>query len=176
MHALDLMRAAENIFVEFGGHAAAGGFTAIPTEIFFLEERLVTAYERVTANATLVDDLSSHADAVVTPDEITESLLRHVERLAPFGQMNPKPVFLLRDVVAREITHFGKSEEHLKIKIASERGRTLDAVTFFAKGALARTAAALASHTPVHLLAHLERDTFSRGNPVRLRLLDIRVV
>ena len=28
----------------------------------------------------------------------------------------------------------------------------------------------------VNLLAHLERDTFSRGNPVRLRLLDIKLI
>ena len=34
----------------------------------------------------------------------------------------------------------------------------------------------LAPGSRIHLLAHLERDTFSRGSPVRMRLLDIRLV
>jgi len=176
VHALELMRAAENIFVEFGGHAAAGGFTAIDSEIFYLEDRLVEAYERLMKDTTLDDDLSSRADMLVTPDEITSAFLLHLEKLAPFGQLNPKPVFLLRDVSLREITHFGKASEHLKIKVATERGHTLDAVTFFVKGPIARTAASLSPDSRVHLLAHLERDTFSRGTPVRLRLLNIRAV
>lgn len=174
VHALELMRAAENIFEDFGGHAAAGGFTAIDTEIFYLEDRLVAAYERVRAGVATEDDLSSHADTLLTPEEVTATLLAHVEKLAPFGQENPKPVFLLRDVPLREVTHFGKSNEHLKIRIATENGRTLDAVTFFVKGNIARIAAALTPDSRANLLAHLERDTFSRGTPVRLRLLDIR--
>lgn len=176
VHALELMRAAENIFVEFGGHSAAGGFTAIDTEIFYLEDRLVEAHARVTEGVVGEDDLSSHADMIITPEEVTPTLLTHIEKLAPFGQMNPKPVFLLRSVSLREITRFGKAEEHLKIKVATERGHTLDAVTFFVKGAIARTAASLTPDSRAHLLAHLERDTFSRGTPVRLRLLNIRAV
>ena len=170
------MGATENTFVEFGGHAAAGGFTVRDDAIFFLEDKLVEAYERLDKKE-VEEDLSQHADAVITPEEASESFLKKIERLAPFGQQNSKPVFLLRDAVVREISHFGKSEEHLKLKISSQEGNgNIEAVTFFAKGALARTVADLGKNNPVHLLAHLERDTFSRGNPVRLRLIDIRLV
>lgn len=176
-HIMELMRATEQTFEQFGGHAKAGGFTVRDTEVFFLEDRLVEAYAKLIVGETAVDDLSPHADAVVTPEEITVSLLRSVEKLSPFGIGNPKPVFLLRDVSLREISRFGKAQEHLKIKIdVDDESKTIDAVTFFVKGALARIASTLARGSRVHLLAHLERDTFSRENPVRLRLLDIRVV
>ena len=116
-----------------------------------------------------------HADVVITVEEATESFLKKIERLAPFGMQNSKPVFLFRDVVIHEISHFGKGKEHLKLKIGSaESGRALDAVTFFAKGAMMRTIEKCAPGSQVHLLAHIERDTFSRGNPVRLRLLAIK--
>jgi hypothetical protein len=119
----------------------------------------------------------ARADAAITPEEATHAFLKKVEKLAPFGQDNPKPVFLLRDLALREISRFGKAEEHLKLKIEVNEGNgTIDAVTFFVKGATARVAGTLVSGSRIHLLAHLERDTFSRGNPVRLRLLDIRVV
>jgi single-stranded-DNA-specific exonuclease len=177
-HILELMRGAEKAFVEFGGHAAAGGFTVQDTEVFFLEDRLVEAHERILNGATTIDDLAIRADAHVLPEEATSAFLLKVERLAPFGQQNAKPVFLLREVMVREISRFGKGKEHLKLKIHSVDGAgcDIDAVTFFVKVPLARIAETLTAGGRVNLLAHLERDTFSRGNPVRLRLLDIRVV
>ncbi len=174
VHALELMAAAEGVFEEFGGHAAAGGFSAIETEIFFLEDRLVAAFEKlVTGNAA--DNLAFHADAVITPNEVSLHFLKQVERLSPFGMKNPKPLFLLRDVVIREVARFGKGNEHLKLKIAVDEGsRCVEAVMFFAKGAVARTITELVPDAHVNLIGHLERDTFSRTKPVRLRLLNLK--
>lgn len=177
VHILELMRATENTFVEFGGHAAAGGFTVQDTEVFFLEDRLVEAHTKLARAGIEAEDLSMHADAEIIPEEATPSFLTKVERLAPFGMQNPKPVFLLRNVSVRAVSRFGKGEEHLKLSVASnEENGSVDAVVFFAKGAIARTASNLGKGSRVNMLAHLERDTFSRGNPVRLRLLDIRAV
>ncbi len=88
---------------------------------------------------------------------------------------NPKPVFLIRDALIEKIAPFGKAGEHLKITLARERG-SLEAVTFFAKGVLTKSVSTLAPGARAHLLAHIERDTFSRTNPVRLRLLNIKHV
>ncbi|MDP1689988.1 MAG: single-stranded-DNA-specific exonuclease RecJ [bacterium] len=174
---MELLRTTENMFSQFGGHAAAGGFTVLDTEVFFLEDRLAEAYARLLDGETLEDELAMRADAVIAPEEATHAFLKKVERLAPFGMGNDKPVFLLSEVAVREISRFGKGEEHLKLKIeVNEGNESIDAVTFFVKGAIARIAGELARGSRVNLLAHLERDTFSRGNPVRLRLLDIRAV
>lgn len=174
-HALDLMRAAENTFADFGGHAAAGGFTVLDDAVFFLEDKLVEAHARLETKES--DLLAAHADAVLAPEDATHTLLKKIERLAPYGMQNPKPVFLLREIVVRDISRFGKSEEHLKLKIDTNEGRgSIDAVTFFVKGAIARAAEALTQGSRANMLVHLERDTFARGNPVRLRLLDIRLV
>jgi len=174
-HALELMRATIDTFADFGGHAAAGGFTVLDDAIFFLEDRLVEAHARLETREE--DSLANHADAVITPEEATHAFLKRVEKLAPFGMENPKPVFLLREAAIHDVTRFGKAEEHLKLKIEMEEGQSsVDAVTFFVKGAIARTADALTKGSRANLLAHLERDTFSRGAPVRLRLIDIKAV
>jgi len=178
VHALELMQATEKTFVECGGHAAAGGFTVRDDAIFFLEDKLVEAYARLNEKNELVDSLEMHADAEVQPEELHTAFLTKIEKLAPFGQQNPKPVFLLRKIIVQNISHFGKSEEHLKLKISSEEkpNQSIDAVSFFAKGTLARAASACTERCRADILAHLERDTFSRWNPIRLRLLDIRLV
>lgn len=173
VHALELMRAAENVFEEFGGHAAAGGFTVRETEVFFLEERLGKALAKISEGAA-GSGIEARADATITAEEASEELLRKLERLAPFGMENPKPVFLFRETNVRGVSRFGKGEEHLKVRFDSPRGG-IDGIAFFAKGALARTAGLLTPGTKANALAHLERDAFSRGTPVRLRLLDIRV-
>ena len=177
VHALELMRATVDTFVDFGGHAAAGGFTVRDDAVFFLEDNLVLALRSFGGEeAARSNDLSLRADAELAAEEATPSFLRRVERLSPFGMQNQKPVFLLRGVTVREVTRFGKSEEHLKVTIDMREGKgSIDAVTFFAKGALARTAANLGKGSAAHIIVHLERDTFSRGNPVRLRLLDIKL-
>jgi len=177
IHALELMCAAENTFVECGGHAAAGGFTVRDDAIFFLEDKLVLAL-RSLGEVGSRDSLETHADAEVVPEELHKTFLTKIEKLAPFGQQNPKPIFLLRGIVVQDISRFGKSEEHLKLKISSDEksDQHIDAVTFFAKGALAHTVKELVPNCRASILVHLERDTFSRGNPVRLRLLDIRLV
>jgi len=176
VHALELMNATKNTFVECGGHANAGGFTVRDDAIFFLEDRLTEALARMdTKNTT--GALETHADAIITPEEVTAIFLAKIEKLAPFGIENTKPVFLLREVIVCDVSRFGKAQEHLKLKIDVREGqRTVDAVTFFAKSALARSADALKQNDCVSILAHLERDTFSCNNPIRLRLLDIKIV
>jgi single-stranded-DNA-specific exonuclease len=175
VHGLELMEAANHAFDQFGGHAAAGGFAVAADALFDLEERLTAAYERITKAGDDTDAIIALADAVVTPEEIVPAFLTRLETLAPFGIDNPKPVFLVRDVVVEGVTRFGKSGEHLKIEIG--RARTpLSAVAFFAKGALSRAAEQTAPPYRAHLLGHLERDTFSRGQPVRMRLLSIKPI
>ncbi|MHB0865869.1 MAG: single-stranded-DNA-specific exonuclease RecJ [Minisyncoccota bacterium] len=173
-HALELMRGTVDTFAQFGGHAAAGGFTVLDHAVFFLEDRLVEAYARLPITDPN-NNFSKRADAEISLGEITPAFLKKIERLAPFGMQNAKPMFLLREITVREISRFGKNEEHLKLKIDVREGKgSVDAVAFFAKGALARTVAELEPGSGAHILAHIERDTFSRGNPIRLRLLDIK--
>ncbi len=175
-HVLELIRATPDTFTEFGGHAGAGGFTVRDEAIFFLEDRLVDAHARLAIPET-VNALMKHADATITPEEATDIFLKRIEKLAPFGVQNLKPVFLLRAVLVQEISRFGKSEEHLKLKIhSSNEPGSIDAVAFFAKGAVARTVHALDRDSRVNILVHIERDTFSRSSSVRLRLIDIRLV
>jgi single-stranded-DNA-specific exonuclease len=173
IHALELMGAAEETFAEFGGHAAAGGFTVLDHAIYDLEDRLVRAHESI-ATKTL-ESLENHADADIRPEDV-ERTLRDIEKFAPFGIGNEKPMFLLRNVVLRERIRFGKAKEHLKLKISGEeQSRPIDAVMFFAKGIIAKQSELLQAGDRVSILGHLERDTFSRGTPVRIRLLDIRM-
>ena len=170
---VELMQAAGDTFEQFGGHEAAGGFTVRDEAVFDLEDRLGAALATLEPHA--VEDFSAHADAAIGVDEATESFLEKLERLAPFGVDNPKPLFLIRDARVLRVSAFGKGKEHVKVTLVARAG-ALDAVAFFAKASLLLTLDALAAGGRTNLLAHIERDTFSRNSPIRLRLVDIKAV
>lgn len=174
VHALDLMKAAENVFEQFGGHAASGGFTAKDDQIFFLEERLVAALATLPPDAT-EEIFKTDADLEIA--DVTLKFLRRIEQLAPFGQGNEKPLFRFPNVCAVSIARFGKGSEHLKISLAdAPESPGADAILFFARGRVAQTAENIAPGSRVHVIASIERDAFSRKNPVRLRLADLKLV
>jgi single-stranded-DNA-specific exonuclease len=174
VHLLELMQATPDTFVEFGGHRASGGFSVREDTIFFLEERLNTAYGSLSfAEREEVEQ----ADAEISPNEANTRLLARLEKLAPFGMGNPKPAFVLREVKIVKVYWFGKANEHLRLRIATdEHGFTSDSVealSFYAKRELGSACDVLEDGVTRTLLATLERDQFTRGQPIRLRILGI---
>jgi len=169
-HLKELMEATPDTFAQFGGHAFSGGFTVKDDTVFFLEERLSAAHAAMPPAEALV---SFHADAELHPQDATAQLLAKTDALGPFGEGNPKPAFLFRELVCVNVSWFGKAGEHLKLTI--ERPfEPIEAISFYARRSLGKAVADLAPGSKVTLIASLERDQFTRGRPVRLRIIDIR--
>lgn len=172
VHVVELMQAAEEgTFLGFGGHAAAGGFSVAPEAIFDLPSRLVEALERLEHTGTVEE---TKADVSLTPESITTSVLKGFDMLAPFGMENPKPIVALSRVLVTSISWFGKSSEHLRLRVARDADTPIEAIAFFARRDLGKAPDTLAPGSRVNMLVYLERDQFSRGQPVRLRLLQVK--
>lgn len=167
---VEIMTLAEEVFAGFGGHRASGGFTVQDDKIFFLEEKLNEAYAKLPKAE---DAIEAFADAEVSPREATDVLLSRLSRLAPFGMGNEKPVFAFRQVSLARVSWFGKSEEHLKLSITTDGFDALEAISYYAKRELGARIKSLEAGGKVNILASLERDQFTRGRPVRLKLVSI---
>jgi len=167
-----LMHAAKETFLDFGGHAASGGFSVSSEQVSQLETKLVEAL------ATLPRDVGeeSKADRNLSPDEVSPRLLLSLEKFAPFGMGNQKPAFSFHNVILKEVAWFGKAGEHLRIHILRDEfgDTTIEAIAFYARRDLGKKPDALVVGDRTSILAHVERDTFSRRSPVRLRIIDIR--
>lgn len=172
VHLLKLMQAATDTFVQFGGHRASGGFSVNEEAIHFLEERVNTAYASLDF-AELDEEVC--ADREITIAEARPNFLKMLERLSPHGMGNPKPSFVLRDVMLKDVSWFGKASEHLRLRLVSSElsfdGDSIEAISFYAKRQLGAICDTLEKDQKKTLLATLERDTFSRGQPVRLRIV-----
>ncbi len=61
---------------------------------------------------------------------VTESLIRELERLEPFGQGNEKPQFALKSLKIRSARVFGRNRNVVKLSLMNERGFSMDGVVF----------------------------------------------
>lgn len=169
---VELMQKAESIFAGYGGHRASGGFTVTDDGVFVLEEKLCEAFG--TLPMPEQDSFDARADALLGLSDATNALLNKVSRLSPFGMGNEKPVFAFRGIQLQKVSWFGKSDEHIKLVLAHDAFTTIEGVAFYAKRELGPHSKQLVAGKEVSVLASLERDQFSKGRPIRLRLVDVR--
>lgn len=114
------------LFTHFGGHSQAAGMT-FPIENLaeiqgtfnqFINEQLDPEdfKQLITINKT------------VEISEINERLIEEVEKLAPFGMKNPKPIFNL-NAIPTDVRQIGNLKNHLKI-IFKESNHPLEGIGF----------------------------------------------
>ena len=163
-----LMQEAADVFVEYGGHHASGGFTVAPAHIHTFADALVAAYEKLGAEAVLLG--TPEVDAELSLSEVNHELVRTLAALAPFGAGNPKPLFAFADVTPVRVEQFGKGREHCKLVFETDGG-ALEAIAFFASPETFSRSPAVGE--PTTLLAHVEESRFGGRSQVRLRIVNI---
>lgn len=173
---LDLMTEVEaGIFEEFGGHEMSGGFSVVTEKVHLLEDKLQLAYEKVIIkanNSSLKTESDQNlADMKLTLDEVTMENYKMLEKLAPFGVGNPKPVFLFEKVEIKKVRNFGKENNHLEIIFENSRGKEIKAVGFFTT--TTSFGKELKTGDQINLLANLEKSTFRGFTELRLRIVDV---
>lgn len=162
----------EGFFLNAGGHEYSGGFSVSHENIYFLEEAILEAYERLEKKTA--DDRAIIADAELTIDDVAWKTWDVVEKLAPFGVENPKPIFAFKGIEVFEVRSFGKEKNHLELAFRNSRGQKVSAIGFFATDESFKTKPVAGGQ--VDLYATLEKSMF-RGRPeLRLRIVDVRGV
>jgi single-stranded-DNA-specific exonuclease len=119
----------DGILARVGGHAQACGFALNDgARLAELGERLrghaQTALEHENLMPTIVVDLEIPLEAVDLP--LAESL----DRLAPFGEGNRRPMFVSRAVRLVTADVMGSAKNHLRLTLVTARGRRLKALGF----------------------------------------------
>jgi single-stranded-DNA-specific exonuclease len=158
-----LMEKVSDTFIEFGGHAGAGGFSIGLEKLTTLEEKL----SRVLVANLEVGLPSNNASALyVSLDDIGENLWNTISQFAPFGVGNEKPVFKITQAEIKSIRQFGKENNHLEIQLSNG----IKAISFFSSPSTYNLAPSPCTRT---LLAHLEKSYFRNYPELRLRIVDI---
>ena len=114
-HITDALREKPELFVRFGGHRAAAGFTAENARIDEVRAHLVSVAKRELAGRELAPVLE--IDCNLPLRQLRGDELRWLLRLGPFGIGNPPPAFLARNVTITETKWLGDGDKHRRIKL-----------------------------------------------------------
>jgi single-stranded-DNA-specific exonuclease len=159
----------EKSLLEFGGHKQAGGFSVSHDEIHFLEERLLNAINDCKSDEGEKEE--QMIEASISMSDVTSENYAVIEKLAPYGTGNPKPVFLFEAAVIELMKEFGKEKNHLELVFRDHRRRPVKAIAFFkTRDSFNKE---LKEGTAINLLATFEKSTFAGRTELRLRIVDI---
>jgi len=168
---VELMTETKDFFSDFGGHEFAGGFTVLPDKIHFLEDALSSSYKKVK-RSVLNEDTTYDIKADLSL--VTIKNWKEIERLAPFGLDNPKPIFLFENLKVENIKKFGKNGgEHIELTLSDLTGSKVKAISFFSgEGSFGFT---LSKDLLIKVYATFDLSRFGGKTELRLRIVDLKI-
>jgi single-stranded-DNA-specific exonuclease len=157
------------LLINGGGHAMAAGFTVAAENLDPLREFLVERLGDGLDRERLVPEL--RVDGVITLGAAQADLIRHIERLAPFGAGNPEPRFVLSGVRVTHAEVVGNG--HLRCTLADPLDTArLRAIAFRAVGTPLGQFVAETRGITMHIAGHLRRDRWLGGDAVQFSIDD----
>jgi single-stranded-DNA-specific exonuclease len=126
-HITEELEQCADLLKQFGGHAAAAGFTVENSKLPDLVERLKQSAKKKLAGVTLRPII--HADMEVPLIDLKPALLNDLNMMQPTGYGNSQAVFVSRNVIVRDARAVGRESAHLKLTVTDGR-ITYDAIAF----------------------------------------------
>lgn len=109
----DALKYCEDILIQFGGHAAAAGFSIEAHRIDELRERLTEYCKEHIAEDEYIPVVS--IDTTLPIDDVNVAIIDEVAALEPYGMGNSTPVFAVMDVMVEDIMLMGQMKNHCKV-------------------------------------------------------------
>jgi len=168
-HLLNGLESCADLFEQFGGHAAAAGLKMKEENIPLLRQRLNQhAMENLTAE-DLIPEV--RIDALVTSKTLGIELVQQLKALEPFGQGNPRPVFVTRDLTLIDEPLIMK-DKHLKLRLKDEANRKFEAIWW--NGVELAEEKILRPNTKLEIAYSAEINTWNGNSRLQLVVEDIK--
>lgn len=134
---LSLIDAAAAHVREYGGHPAAAGLSVETDQLAAFRLLFQAAADHIDKDELNRNDRCYECELPV--DTITLDQALELEKLEPFGEGNPEPFFLVRDLELAEQRIIGKDARHLRMKLKLGGDQLVSAVCFNAASRLNQT-------------------------------------
>jgi len=164
--------ACQDLFVRYGGHSQAAGFTLARSHLPQLAARLTAYADEVLASVDLHPVLA--IDAEVKLAELNGGLVPWLASLEPFGAANPQPVFLTRGAHVIESRYMGQSGQHLRLRLRESFSGRKEWTALAFNQAQNWQAANPGQSGRVDLVYTITQDSWRGNDAVALKGVDLR--
>lgn len=164
----DLLSRFSSLFIDFGGHDFAAGFSIELNQLETLKKGLIEVLPDI--EALPAEDEQYTVDAELPVKLMTPELIKVVEKFEPYGEGNQPLVFMLRNAVISGMSIIGKTEQqHIKMTVDTG-GNSWPAIFWRAAERADRD---FSKGDSVNLLFRLGRNYFQNTEHLQLTVLDV---
>ena len=118
-----IVEKAKDCLKVFGGHRSAVGVTLYPEDVDVFRKKINECFEKEDFG-----EKETEYDLCLKIGALDLKLCADIEKLAPFGEKNPEPVFVSKDLEIRQIAVMGKDKKHTKIVFEKAPGEYIECV------------------------------------------------
>lgn len=165
-----LMQAGVEMYHDFGGHPMAAGFTLKEEYADKFEKRISDVFSKMSKEKNVLNELLLEKE--LSLDEADEKTLEAISRFEPFGQDNPKPVFIFKNLLVEGVRNFGNDGVHLEFRFKNSGNQIIPAIGFWTSNHIDP----VNNGDRIDLAASLEISTFRGYDELRLRIVDFKKV
>ena len=158
----------KKLLLKGGGHDLAAGLTIENNKIQMFKDFLISKIEYAFQKNELVSEISVTSELSISA--LNSDLMDWIKKLGPWGQGNPVPKFLIKDVIIKKLVFFGKEEQHLLVKVSDNSGE-IDCKIFNINET--PFSSVLKKNKSLHLLGNLVSNEWNNKNKVEFNLIDI---
>ncbi len=158
-----------DLLENFGGHTYAAGLTLKVEHI----EEFSRRFEQYVTDHILdaQTQASIDIDAEIDFKDVTFNFYKQLKRFAPFGPLNPKPVFCTHRVYDYGTSKVvGREQEHIKLELVDNKSNNVMNGIAFGQSSQARY---IKTRGAFDICYTIEENTHKRGE-VQLQIDDIR--
>ena len=162
------MNKISDLFVAFGGHTLAAGFSFEQDNFEKIEEFLDNEFEEFKQNNDL--KANKNIDIVTSLEDISYQFLNSLDALKPYGMDFEKPTVLIENAMVLNKAYFGSDKQYLRLTIADEVGN-LDCITFKDSATFDK----VEKNDIIDLLCNIDKNNFNGRTKLQAHIIDIHI-
>ena len=116
---VDLIGQAKKYLLSFGGHPMAAGLSLDSEKFPAFEKKILRSAQKIDEK---LFTRTLKIDAVLNFQQVKLSLAKQLEKMAPFGPANPRPIFCLEKVEVKNLHRIGADQKHLRFSACNSQG------------------------------------------------------
>ena len=152
----------------FGGHPLAAGCTVKNKNFEKLKACFEQNVEKELAGRNLSPILEIETELKL--ENINLDFYNEIKKFAPFGVKNPKPKFLIKNLVIEDIKKVGKNEKHLRLLLKLSGKKFVKGILFGAPDHFND----LKEGRTIDLVFELEIDEWNGCRELLLKIIDLK--
>ncbi len=159
----------KDLLKDFGGHPQAAGFTVSNKNLKKFRQKMLNIADKQIKEKDFIPVLG--IDLELESEEIKFEIYEEIQKFAPFGEENPRPLFLMKDLMVSNFKAVGSNCSHLKMYLTKD-SKGFQAIGF----GLGDFCDIIKQGDKVSVVFEMITDDWNGARKLQLKIVDIKKI